>query len=166
MKLGLFAISVVMLVLFTSVSAAAKADFSGTWVLDKSRSEGLPPGMDQTMTVTQKGDRVDIETKVVAEQGEQVVKDSYVLDGKETQFTPPVLNGGSGRGGKRTSKPTAEGNGFDVAEEATIDGAEGEATIKGTRRWRLSADGKTLTIEMALESEKGAIATKRVLGKK
>ena len=27
-------------------AAAAKAYFSGTWILDKSKSEGLPPGMD------------------------------------------------------------------------------------------------------------------------
>jgi hypothetical protein len=44
-------------------AAAAKADFSGTWILDKSKSEGLPPGMDQTMTVVHTGDKLSLETK-------------------------------------------------------------------------------------------------------
>ena len=34
-------------------TAAAKADLSGVWTLDAGKSEGLPPGMMQTMTVTQ-----------------------------------------------------------------------------------------------------------------
>jgi hypothetical protein len=41
---------------------AAQADFTGTWVLDASRSEGLPEGMGQsTMTVRQSGDRIEID---------------------------------------------------------------------------------------------------------
>src|SRR5689334_8524715 len=36
-----------------TTTTSAKVDFSGTWTLDKNNSEGLPPGMDQTMTVVQ-----------------------------------------------------------------------------------------------------------------
>jgi hypothetical protein len=55
LKISMAAASLLMCV---GAAAAQKADFSGIWTLDKSRSEGLPPGMDQTMTVRQAGDRV------------------------------------------------------------------------------------------------------------
>ena len=65
---------------------AAKADFSGTWVLDASKSEGLPPGVEQKLVVTQQGDRVEAQNTTKGPQGEQVIKDAYVLDGQETDF--------------------------------------------------------------------------------
>lgn len=149
----------------SAAGAAAKVDFSGTWVLDKSKSEGLPPDMDQTMTVVQAGERVDIETKLSGAQGEQTVKDTYVLNGKEMEFVPPVLGGNKAKAGKRTSTPTDDGDGFDVREEAVVDGPNGEATIKATRRWTLSADGRTLTIAMSLDGPDGAMHTKRVFAR-
>lgn len=100
--------------------ATAKVDFSGTWTLDKSNSEGLPPGMDQIMTVVQTGDKLSLETKLITEQGEQVVPDSYMLDGKEVDFTPKTPGGQSGKG-KRTAKWGADGNSIEVSENATFD---------------------------------------------
>jgi hypothetical protein len=76
---------------------------SGTWMLDKSRGEGLPPGMDQTMTVVHTGDKLSLETKLITPEGEQVVADSYMLDGKEAEFTPKTPGGQAGKG-KRTAK--------------------------------------------------------------
>jgi len=148
-----------------AAGAAPKADFTGTWALDKERSEGLPPGMDQTLTIRQTDDRVDVEAKTSGAQGEQTSKDSYVLDGKERDFTPVLVGGGTGKG-KRASKWAADGDGFDAAEEATVEGPEGVETIKATRRWRLSPDGKTLTIEMSFEGPGGAGRSKRVFAKK
>jgi hypothetical protein len=147
---------------------AAKGDFSGVWTLDTGKSEGLPPGMMQTMTVTQKGDRVEIETKVkVGEGQERVGKDAYVLDGKETNFTPPVP-AGAAKKAKRVSKLTDDGNGFDVTEEAVLNAPDGggEVTVRAKRSWRLSADGKTLTIEMEVANPNGTSKSKRVFVKK
>src|ERR1044071_4783228 len=98
------------LFMFLCAVASAKADFSGTWILDKTNSEGLPPGMDQTMTVVQTGDKLALETKLITAEGEQVVSDSYVLDGKEAEFTPKTLTGQAGKG-KRTANWTADGKG-------------------------------------------------------
>lgn len=149
-----------------NVAAAQKVDFSGTWALDKERSEGLPPGMDQTMTVRHSGDRVEVDAKLSGPRGEQEVKDQFVLDGKEAEFTPPVLNGARAEKGKRTSKWSADGKGFDVSEEATIDGPDGPATVRATRRWQLSDDGKTLTVEMSFVGPQGSRNTKRVFARK
>jgi hypothetical protein len=157
--------SALVLALTFVITAQAKADFSGTWVLDKSQSEGLPPGMNQTMTVTQTGDKLSIETKLITEQGERVVPDAYVLDGKETEFAPQTPSGEKGKG-KRTSRWSADGNGIEVKEEATFDTPDGEVTLQTTRKWTLSSDGKTLKIEMNVEGPNGAQQIKRTFTKK
>ena len=149
-----------------AAAAAQRVDFSGAWALDKSKSEGLPPGMDQAMTVKQAGDRVDVETKVSGTRGEQQVKDNFILDGKETEFTPPLIVAGQSPKGKRTSRWSADGKGFDVTEEATFEGDEGPETVKATRHWQLSDDGKTLTVEMTFEGAQGARKTRRVFVRK
>ena len=157
---------VVVLVLTTCIAAAsAKADFSGTWTLDKSNSEGLPPGMDQLMTVVQTGDKLSLETKLTTEQGEQVVTDSYILDGKEVEFTPKTPGGQSGKG-KRTAKWGADGNSIDVSEQASFDTPEGTVAIQATRKWMLSSDGKTLKIEMAIDGPNGKQLIKRTFIRK
>lgn len=163
MRLRTFAISLVAALLVTGVSVAAaqKVDFSGTWVLDKSRSEGLPAGMDQTMTVKQAGDRVDVEVKVYSNQGEREVKDQFILDGKKTEFTAAAQSKG-----KRTSKWSADSKGFDVIEEATIERGNGPENFKVMRHWQLSDDGKTLTIEMSFNEPTGPGKSKRVFVKK
>ena len=145
--------------------ASAKADFSGTWILDKSKSEGLPPGMDQTMTVVQIGDKLSLETKLTSEQGEQVVADSYMLDGKEAEFTPKTPGGQAGKG-KRTAKWAADGNGIEVNENSTFDGPEGSVNVQMTRVWTLSADGKTLKIDIAAEGPNGKQQIKRTFTRK
>lgn len=164
----LIGIVAVMVFAFGVGVVAAKSDFSGVWTLDAGKSEGLPPGMTQTMTVTQKGDRVEIETKLKVGEGEERVgKDAYVLDGKEIDFTPPVPPGAAKKA-KRVSKWTDDGNGFDATEEAVLNApdGDGEVTVRAKRRWRLSADGKTLTIEMEVENPNGTSKSRRVFVKK
>ena len=165
--IGIFA---VMVFAFSAGAVAAKADLSGVWTLDTGKSEGMPSGLIQIMTVTQKGDRLQIETKSkVGESSERVGNDSYVLDGKENDFTVPLPPGAAApKKAKRTSKWTDDGNGFDVTEESVLNAPDGsEVTARATRRWRLSADGKTLTIEMETEhSRRGTSKSRRVFVKK
>lgn len=154
----------------TSATAApavssAKADFNGTWTLDKANTEGLPPGMDQIMTVVQTGDKISLETKLISEEGEQVVADSYTLDGRETEFTPRTPGGQTGKG-KRTAKWTADGNGIEVTEMSTFDGPQGPVNVQMQRKWMLSADGKTLKIELVAEGPQGKQQIKRTFIKK
>ncbi len=163
----LIGIVAVMVLAFGVGTVAAKSDLSGVWTLDAGKSEGMPPGIMQTMTITQKGDRVEIETKTkVGESQERVGKDAYVLDGKEADFTQPGPGGGAKKA-KRTMKWTDDGNGFDVTEESVLNAPDGgEVTVRAKRRWRLSADGKTLTIEMEMENPRGASKSRRVFVKK
>lgn len=157
---------VVALVLTLCITAAsAKGDFSGAWTLDKANSEGLPPGMDQLMTVTQTGDKLSLETKLITEQGEQVVPDSYILDGKEAEFTPKGPGGVSGKG-MRTAKLSADGNSIDVSEKASFDTPEGAVNVQITRKWTLSPDGKTLKIDLTVDGPNGKQLIKRTFIKK
>src|SRR5215210_3541224 len=88
--------AVAALLLFAAAAAATAAyaadhpNFGGTWELDQSRSHSIPPDIKQTLTVTQEGDRVAVELKVVTPQGERVIKEAYTLDGKETEFVPAL----------------------------------------------------------------------------
>lgn len=148
------------------IAASAKANFSGTWNLDKSKSEGLPPTLkDQVLVVTQTDDKLNIESKLTMEQGDQNISDTYVLDGKPTDFTSKGPGGMEGKG-KRTAKWSADGNGIDVSEDITYDTPNGAVDVHITRKWVLSADGKTLTIDMDVNSPMGAQHIKRVLVKK
>ena len=150
----LIGIVAVMAFAFGVGNVAAQSDFSGVWTLDSGKSANVPPGLIQTMTVTQKGDRVETETKSKVGEGEERVgKDAFVLDGKETDFTM----GRGAKNAKRVSKRTDDGNGFDVTEEFVVNQPDGgEATVRANHRWILSADGKTLTIEMVVENPNGA----------
>lgn len=160
---GSVAVALVALSLVVA-AAAAKADFSGKWVMDKAKSEGVPPTMEQTMTVTQTGDKIELETRIVAPQGERVIKDTYTADGKETEFTPQGPQGAMGKG-KRTAKWSADGSALEVSETATLNGPNGPDEVSATRKWSLAADGKTLTIEMTFSGEQGVQKTRRVFVK-
>ena len=146
-------------------AASAKADFSGTWILDKSNSEGLPPGMDQSMTVVQTGDKLLLETKLITPEGERVVSDMYMLDGKEAEFTPKTPNGQAGKG-KRTAKWSADGNGIEVSENSTFESPEGSVNVQMTRVWTLSTDGKTLKIDITADGPNGKQQVKRTFTRK
>jgi len=155
-------LAVLFLIFGISITAAEKVDLSGTWGLDKSRSEGVPPGMDQTMTVKQTGDLVEVKSKINSAQGAREIEDQFTLDGKEKEFSP----GGPQSKGRRTSKWDADGKGFYVTEEATIERGNGPEAFKVTRHWQLSGDGKILTIEMTFDEPGGPGKSKRVFVRK
>lgn len=157
--------AVVVLIALTVVMAADKANFSGTWTMDQSKSEGLPPDVEQVMKVSQADDKIMLETKVVTDEGSFTISDSYTLNGKEADFVPQTPQGPNGKG-KRTAKWTADGAGIEVKEEATFETPEGSVTQQMSRKWTLSADGKTLVIELDNKGLQGNVHTKRTFVKK
>ena len=50
---------------FGIVAVLAKPDFSGSWVMDRQRSFGLPGNMQSTMTVKQTATQLEVETKLI-----------------------------------------------------------------------------------------------------
>jgi hypothetical protein len=143
----------------------ARPDFSGRWELNAAKSECVPPDTKHSMTVKQTGDRLEVVTKITGPQGDRTVNDTYTVDGKQTDFTPAMLAGGTAKNGLRTASWSADGKGMDVLEQADVETPQGADKIKGKRIWRLSEDGKVLTIEIDLAGEKGPIKGKRVYQK-
>src|SRR2546423_58978 len=112
----LISASVAVLVFCLFVVAALKPNFSGEWVMDRDRSFGLPGNMQQTMTVKQAEDQMEVETKLIMPDNERVVKDSYLLDGKDREFTPPAPPNAPPAKGKRAVEWLSDGSGILVNE--------------------------------------------------
>ena len=166
MRLALSLTSILLALSILDAPAAdpARPDFSGRWELDAAKSDGLPPEMKQSLTVKQTGNRLEVETKITGPQ-DRTVNDTYALDGKPAEFTPAVLGGGTAKKGTRTATWSADGSGMDVIEEAELDSSEGADEVKAKRTWRLSPDGKVLTIEIDLTGKGGTMKSKRVFNR-
>lgn len=145
--------------------AAAKANFNGTWVMDKTRSEGLPPGVEQLMTITQTGDKLALENKIVTPAGEITISDTFNLNGKEEEVTEKRND--EELKGKRTSKWLADGSGFESSDELTTVGGDGlPISQQINRKWIMSADGKTFTVDLSGTTPRGEMHSKRVFVRK
>ncbi len=143
--------------------AADKPNFSGTWVLDKDKSFSNPPGFDQTMTVMHNGDQIKLEGKQKTARGEVDLNESYTLDGKETEFTPPNPPNAKG---KRKAYWLPNNRGFVIDDVITTDSPNGPVTQNLTRKWQLSSDGNSLTIDYYFDSPRGSGEAKRVFVRK
>ena len=148
-------------------ASAAAANFAGTWVLDKTKSQGLSPrleGADKvTWIITQDDKAISIESKVEGGQppagggggggmrppgGPQ----SYNLDGKEA--TSDVNFGQAA--GKMTTKATWAANDLELSRKTTFTGQDGTERVNtSTQKLSLSADGKVLTAVVHSEGGRG-----------
>ena len=161
-----FIISVAAVIFVSTIIAAqTKADLSGRWTMDQAQSQGLPPDMDQIMTITHKGDQLAVQTKIYPSNTPNVIRDdTYKLDGKPAAYSQMMGNGEEAKG-TRTAQWSADGRGIEVSEELSFQSPRGPAQIKRTIKWSLSTDGKTLTIELDQTSPQAA-KNKRVFVKK
>jgi hypothetical protein len=165
MKIRVLIFSIFVLLFAATVCIAApKANFSGKWLMDRDKAEGLPPGMDQVMVIKQDGDQINLDTKVLPdEQLGYTQSDVYILNGQTQDFTP--RRAGVDGKGKRTAKWTDEGMGIEVVEELAFDTPQGKLEIQSTRKWLMTGDGKSIIIEMTQKDQKGTTRTKRVFTK-
>lgn len=137
------------------VASSTSANFSGTWVLDKSKSDGLPPQWQNieslTMVVTQDDKLLTVESKVVAgtrAPGEQTGDTGQGAGrraggGMGNGRRQGGFGGQGGRGGFGLGMPSASYklDGTETKIESA-GGRGGEATLKA--RWK--SDGKVLEL--------------------
>ena len=133
--------------------AAAKPNFSGTWTMDRARSFGLPNDMNQTLTVVQKDDQLEVETKITQPNNDRTVKDTYVLDGKEYDLTPPAK-------GKRSAVWLPGERGIQVTDVTITDSPQGPVQSQIVRKWTMS--GSELVIDMYVDNPKVSYEAKRI----
>ena len=142
--------------------AAVKPDFTGTWVMDKDRSFSNPPGLEQTLTIVQTGDTIKLESKQKTAQGERLINETYTLDGKEAEFPP--TGGQPDAKGKRSASWLPDGRVI-INDKITSLTPKGPATQEITRKWTLSSDGRTLTIDYYIDNPNGSFESKRIFVK-
>jgi hypothetical protein len=164
--LALLSLFSVLMVGFWSVGAAA-TDFSGTWALDKAKSEGLQGPMasiDQTWVVTQDAKTLAVETSFSGgEQPRPPQKRSYNLDGSET--TMDVTGRMPGKA-TMTAKWQGDGKILELNQVIKANVQGNDITITNTEHWELADGGKTLKVHRKSESPQGSRETKLVLTKK
>jgi hypothetical protein len=166
-----------------AASAFAPANFAGTWSLDKAKSQGLDPRMQNaesvTWTITQDDKQISIDSKVVAgapaagapsgpgggggmgggggrgPAGPRV----YSLDGKETTT--------EAQGGSNTTKAkwSSDGKALELSSVRTGSRDGNEFKFTTVEKLSLSGDGKVLTDVRHSESPRGAVDSTLVLNK-
>jgi hypothetical protein len=173
--------------LLVVAASAQKANFAGTWNLDKSKSQGLSnrmQGADSvTWTITQDDKTISIDQKITGGQppaggggggagggggmgggggrGGPAGPQSYNLDGKEA--TSDVTFGQNT--GKLTTQATTSGGTLALLRKTTFNGPNGEVTSTNTQKLSLSGDGKVLTAVVHSESPRGTTDSTMVFNK-
>ena len=153
-------------ILVVSVLAvgATKPNFSGTWIMDRARSFGMPGDMNQTLVIVHKDDQIEVETKLIQPNNERSVKDTYILDGKEHEFTPQVPPNQPPAKGKRTVIWLPGDRGLQVTDVTTSETAKGTVTSQVVRKWTISSEGE-LVIDMYVDNPNMSYETKRIFRK-
>ena len=153
-----------MMTLSLIAFAAAKPDFGGTWTMDRARSFGLPPDMNQTLTINQKDDQIEVENKLVQPNNERTVKETYKLDGKEYDFTPLVPPNAPPTKGKRTVVWLPGERGIQITDVTTAEGPKGPERSQIVRKWTISGQGE-LVIDMYVDTPNVSYEAKRIFKK-
>lgn len=144
--------------------AATKPNFSGTWNMDRGRSFGMPGDMTQILTVTQKDDQMEVETKIIQPNNERTVKDTYYFDGKEHEFTPVVPPGQPPAKGKRIASWMPGEVGLLVTDITTVQSPKGEVTTQNQRKWTVNSQGE-LVIDSYVDNPQISYEAKRIFKK-
>jgi hypothetical protein len=141
--------------------AATKPNFSGTWTMDVKRSYGIPRDMNQTLTITQNDDRIELETRLIQPNNERSVKDTYILDGKEHEFTPQTPPNQPSAKGKRTAIWLPGDKALQITEVTTSETKDGPVTSQVVRKWTISGQGE-LVVDMYIDGPRGSFEAKRI----
>jgi len=169
----LFVLAAFVFIAAIAANAQNKANFAGSWSLDKAKSQGLDQRMadvDVTWTITQDDSKITIESKVSGGQAPagggggrgMGGPRTYTLDGKEV-----TTEGGGQMGGTNTTKATwaADGKTLELTSvrAGSFNGNDFKAT--STDKMSLSGDGKVLTVVRHSESTRGTTDSTWVLNK-
>jgi hypothetical protein len=149
-----------------AVWALAAPDFSGTWVLDASKSDqmsmgrqggGSPPNI--TLTLKQSGNELAITRTMEMGGNQRTSEQKFTLDGKEN------TNSGMMGRGEMVSKSRWDGDTLVIEGTQKMSSSRGEMEIATKEAFSLSEDGKVLTITTTRTTPQGERTTKQVYNK-
>jgi hypothetical protein len=151
------------------VSAEGKVNFSGTWILDKSKSDvsqfiGVGEDTEKaqnasmTMVVEQQGASLRV-TRILKTQGDERKEiHTYKIDGNETTNT-------GFRGETVVARAFWEGDKLVVVSTRTKRVLTKDISAESRGVWSLSPDDKTLTIAAQVNSPRGEQRVRAVFDK-
>ena len=182
MRKLLFAFGLTSALVFALVAHAAAPNFAGTWTLDKSKSQGLSPRVQNaesvSWVVTQTDKEVTVEEKIQGGGGPG--GPGGPPSGGAPAGGGPGGGGGRGMGGMmgprsynldgtettgetgrgkfaRKATLSSDGKTLELVSKNMFTGPDGnEVTITNSDKLSLSADGKVLTVVRHSESPRGA----------
>jgi hypothetical protein len=159
----------VMLAACLLAMAVPKPNFNGGWVMDRTRSFGIPRDLEATMSVTQAEDQMEVETKLMQAGKERIIKDTLIFDGKEHEFNPPLPLSAPANTpapkGKRTATWLPDGKGILLTELITNETPKGAVTTQLVRKWTFTSENE-LTITTFTDGPNGSYEAKRIYIKK
>jgi hypothetical protein len=160
-KLSVLLIAPVFILSF--ISMPARTNFAGQWKLNEGKSElGEFSGFAaKSVKIDQKEDAITI-TQVNSFNGEEMTRtETLTFDGKETEST-----GGFGNAKRKsTAKWSDDGKVLTISFVLKLE-MNGESNeLKGTEKYSLSDDGKTLTLQSNSAGPMGDISSKAVYDK-
>ena len=185
MKRLLFLTAAVCLFSIAAFAQDKKADYSGTWSLDVSKSkldERARNIESMTITVAQTETEISVatETKRAAPPADAPPggrpgsgmgrggfgggdgKTVYSLDGKETKAEIEGPNGKM----PQALKAKSEGGKLHLSKMSSFSGPMGEISITTKETWELAVDGKTLTVIREQSTPRGTNSSTMVFVKK
>jgi hypothetical protein len=141
----------------SSASTSAKPNFSGTWVMDTSKSDfgAMPAPSSGTAVIDHKEPSVKISVKQTNEMGDLAFAMDLVDDGQKVS-TWQIF------GSDAKSTAHWDGDALVINTETTIQ----DNAMKFANRYTLSPDGNTLTVHGHMSGPMGEVDTKVVYAKK
>lgn len=185
MRKLLFAFGLTSALVFALAAHAAAPNFAGTWSLDKSKSQGLSPRMENaesvSFVISQTDKEITIEEKVTGGGGPGGQGGPPPGGAPGAGGPPGGGPGGQGRGGMmggggprtfnldgtetsgdmgrakftRKAMMSSDGKTLELVSKTTFQGPDGEITSNSSDKLTLSNDGKMLTVVRHSESPRG-----------
>jgi hypothetical protein len=141
-----------------------RVDFSGTWKLNKDKSDLGEFGemmVGNIIKIDQKSDRIVIAaTGTTFDGGEETRSSTLTFDGKPCESTV----WGSGKR-KSIFKWSEDGKSFSDTFISVYDWDGEKWEEKGVDTWKLSEDGKTISMQSSISSSEGDMLIKAVYEK-
>jgi hypothetical protein len=151
----LFAAAAAIFLLWQAPARAANPNLSGEWKLNLAKSDygKFPAPISVTRNIDDNGSRLVSLTRQKGAQGEVTSKLTYTTDGKES------LNEVAGAQAKGTAQWI--GGMLIIESSREFQGA----TLRQKEIWRLSPDGKVLTVDAHVSIPNGEFDVKQVFDK-
>ena len=153
-------------------AADGKTDFSGTWALDKAKSDpirmgrggpggggGQAPTIDITLVITQTDNQLNVTRKVNFNGQDRSTEQKFSLDGSEN--TNPAMMGR----GELKSKSKWKKDKLVTEGTQQVTTPNGDFEIGVIEELSLSEDGKVLTIKTTRSTPQGENTSKQVFNK-